>query len=209
MWGVYDVEVSRNQQRSVRLGRDHDLGSVTRTAMRAFHEDPVMRWLIPGDDDFERSYQALFGDLARRWIQTKTLWVTDDVVGFAGWQPPGRPEVALDEDWIRLPNEDVEHPDDRIQRFIAFRTETTKHMPAEEHWYLNLLGTHPDWQRQGIGLDLMRQGFALADRDGLPCYLETETIENVAYYLRHGFVVRSEWDLPLEGPHMWGMLRPH
>jgi hypothetical protein len=37
-------------------------------------------------------------------------------------------------------------------------------------------------------------------------------VANVAYYRHHGFEVRSEWDLPdvhgLDGPHMWGMLRP-
>lgn len=209
MRAVYDAGVSRNQQRTVRLGRDQDLESVTRTAMRAFYTDPVMRWLIPDDDDFEKSYQALFGDLARRWIQTETLWVTDDVVGFGGWQPPGRPDVVLAEDRVRLPNEDVEHPPDRIERFIAFRAMAAEQAPTEAHWYLSLLGTHPDWQRYGIGLALMREGFAFAHRDGLACYLETETIENVAYYQHHGFVVRSEWDLPLGGPHMWGMLRPH
>jgi hypothetical protein len=49
--------------------------------------------------------------------------------------------------------------------------------------------------------------FQRADAEGLPCYLETETPGNVAYYRRHGFDVRSEWDVP-DGPHMWGMLRP-
>ncbi len=49
--------------------------------------------------------------------------------------------------------------------------------------------------------------FERAATEGLPCYLETETIENVAYYRHHGFEVRSEWDVPT-GPHMWGMLRP-
>ena len=53
--------------------------------------------------------------------------------------------------------------------------------------------------------------FEIADEAGLPCYLETETHENVAYYRHHGFEVRSEWDVSTAdspGPHMWGMLRP-
>ena len=52
--------------------------------------------------------------------------------------------------------------------------------------------------------------FAIADEQGLPCYLETETADNVAYYRHHGFEVRSEWDLATaheRGPHLWGMLR--
>ena len=55
--------------------------------------------------------------------------------------------------------------------------------PSEPHWYLNLLATHPDWQRQGLGSALMDVMFERADADGLPCYLETETPENVAYYM--------------------------
>ena len=28
-----------------------------------------------------------------------------------------------------------------------------------------------------------------------------------AYYAHRGLRVRSEWDVPLDGPHMWGMVR--
>ena len=54
---------------------------------------------------------------------------------------------------------------------------------------------------------MMHAMFERTDAEGLPCYLETETAENVAYYRRYGFDVRSEWDVT-DGPHMWGMLRP-
>jgi hypothetical protein len=56
----------------------------------------------------------------------------------------------------------------------------------------------------------MGEAFRIADEQGLPCYLETETAANVAYYRHHGFEVRSEWTLATDdadGPHMWGMLR--
>ena len=81
------------------------------------------------------------------------------------------------------------------------------HTPPEPHWYLQMLATHPDWQRQGLGAALMAAMFERSDDQGLACYLETETVENVAYYRRHGFDVTAEWDIP-GGPHMWGMLRP-
>jgi GNAT superfamily N-acetyltransferase len=74
-----------------------------------------------------------------------------------------------------------------------------------------MLATHPDWQRQGLGAALMSEVFAIADEQRLPCYLETETPDNVAYYRHNGFEVRSEWQLDTDldpGPHMWGMLRP-
>ena len=95
---------------------------------------------------------------------------------------------------------------------IPIMLSVAEHTPPEPHWHLNMLATHPDWQRRGLGGALMAAVFAVAEEAGLPCYLETETAANVAYYRRHGFDVRSEWDVSVPGepgPHMWGMLRPH
>lgn len=180
-----------------------------------------MRWMVPDDAEFEAAYPSMFADWIRGWLVTGTVWVTDDVVGFAGWQPPGRPEVDLDNlDEVtlqrpalqgllaKLAGEDLLHPADRVEKFKMFGALAAQNTPQEEHWYLSLLGTHPDWQRLGIGAQLLRVGFDLADRDGLAIYLETETKANVAYYRHHGFEVRTEWDVGVAGPHMWGMMRP-
>lgn len=190
---------------TVRRATVADLGRIARTASLAFAGDPVMRWLIPDDDDYESLHQVVFGNIARRWLATDSLWCTDDVAALAGWVPPGRPEV--DPDGIV----EYEHPEWRRARFAALREVMGANTPPEQHWYLNMLATHPDWQRQGLGSALMAAVFDIADVDGLPCYLETETDANVVYYLRHGFEVRSEWDVRTaesSGPHMWGMMRP-
>lgn len=190
---------------AVRRASERDLRRVARTVSRAFVDDPVMRWLIPDDDEYERDHQLVFGNIARRWLATESLWCTADAVAVAGWVPPGRPEVEPEG---VVPHE---HPEWRIARFKALSEATGAHTPDEPHWYLNMLAAHPDWQRQGLGGALMAAVFDIADADGLGCYLETETEANVAYYRRHGFEVRSEWDLRTDdsdGPHMWGMLRP-
>jgi len=41
------------------------------------------------------------------------------------------------------------------------------------HWYLNGIGVEPSRRCQGIGETLLAAGAARADRDRLPCYLET------------------------------------
>jgi hypothetical protein len=65
----------------------------------------------------------------------------------------------------------------------------------------------PDWQRQGLGAAIIAPTAELCRQTGIPLYLETESVENVGYYSHVGFRVRSEWDVPLDGPHMWGMIR--
>ena len=164
-----------------------------------------MRWLFPDDDEYERDHQIVFGNFARRWLATDTLWCTDDVAALAGWNPPGRPQVELEGAVA------YEHPDWRLERLRALGEQLSANTPDEPHWHLNFLATHPDWQRRGLGGALMATVFEIADGDGLPCYLETETEANVGYYRHHGFEVRTEWDVvsvESEGPHMWGMLRP-
>lgn len=190
---------------TIRRATGADLGRIARTASLAFADDPVMRWLIPDDAEYEAQHQVLFTNIARRWLATDSLWCSDDVAALAGWVPPGRPDVD--------PNgmQPYEHPEWRLTKFAALRDIMDANTPPDEHWYLNMLATHPDWQRQGLGIALMGAVFEVADADGLPCYLETETEANVAYYRRHGFEVRSEWDVRTaesDGPHMWGMLRP-
>lgn len=187
---------------NVRKATPGDLPQIALTATRAFADDPVMRWLFPDDDDYHDLNRRLVQHLAKRWHATDSLWCTDDNVAMAGWVPPGRPEVDVGE-WPQ-----IDHPEWRIERFGLLGAAMAEHTPPEPHWYLNMLATHPDWQRLGLGAALMKATFERADHEGVPCYLETESDENVAYYRHHGFDVRSEWQVGTDGPHMWGMSRP-
>jgi GNAT superfamily N-acetyltransferase len=186
----------------VRRATSADMRNACTTAMRAFVDDPVMRFLYPDDEVYLAAGGAVFRSAMAGWVGLGEVWCTDDVAAVAVWIPPGRPEIDFPED----PDAGPPSPD-LLERFGIIGEAMAAHTPDELHWYLQLLGTHPDWQRQGLGAALMAVVFERAAADGLPCYLETETIENVAYYRRHGFEVRSEWDLR-GGPHMWGMYRP-
>lgn len=190
---------------TIRTARPDDAGVLATTYLRAFSDDPVLRWLLPTDDEYQSDGRRVFDSLVRRWLAQESLWCTDDGAAVAGWNKPGRPDVDVDDP------DPVEHPHWRVERLVALRDRLVEHTPPEPHWHLNMIATHPDWQRRGLAAALMRTVFAIADDAGVPCYLETETPENVAYYRHHGFDVRTEWDVATddsEGPHMWGMLRP-
>ncbi|NNE12701.1 MAG: GNAT family N-acetyltransferase [Ilumatobacter sp.] len=186
----------------IRSAGPDDFGRITEITTRAFADDPVMRWFFPDRDEYERLHPVFNEWQCRRWHATDSLWVTADLLAMAGWIPPGRPETDVG------PDPGLEHPTWRLERFEAIGAAVAANTPSEPHWYLHMLATDPDAQQRGRGAALMGAVFATADADDLPCYLETESEANVRYYRHHGFDVRSEWDVPLDGPRMWGMLRP-
>ncbi|MCU1400641.1 MAG: putative acetyltransferase [Acidimicrobiales bacterium] len=187
---------------TVRKATVADTSRLCRTSMHAFAEDPVMRWLFPTDDEYFAGDGDIMRPLFARWLAFDWTFTTDDCVAVAAFVPPDPPELDIAPDPDAPPI-----PADRMERFAAIGPLMAAHTPPQPHWYLNLIGTHPHWQRQGLGASLMAPIFEICDRGGIDLYLETETVENVAYYSHFGYVVRSEWDVPLDGPHMWGMLR--
>jgi GNAT superfamily N-acetyltransferase len=194
----------------IRRAEQPDLRNLCITAMRAFADDPVMRWLYPDDEDYFLPNGAVFESSMTNWLANQQPWCTDDAAALAIWFPPVEPG-APEPEWIAIgppPSEDL------LARFALIGLVMAEHKPAEPYWYLQLLATHPDWQRHGLGAQLMQVVFEQADEQGIPCYLETERPELVAYYRTFGFEVRSEWVLDPEatlgavGPKMWGMYRP-
>lgn len=183
-----------------RPAEQRDVPAICATFARSFWDDPVMRWLFPDDEMFRDG--TVMRDFFRRLIAHEHSLVTPDVVAFSMWIPPRRPEVEIEPTATEPP------PPELLAKFIALRGALEENTPTEEHWYLQMVGTHPDWQRRGIGAALINEGISWARRDGLGVYLETETAENVAYYRHLGFEVRTEWDVPGSGPHMWGMWHP-
>lgn len=204
----------------IRRATRADLTQLCVTAVKAFADDPVMRWIHPDDDEyFQPGGEVLRGAMSG-WVEYNEVWCTDDVAALAVWIQPGRPETPESTDPSLAPPSP-----ELLDRFTIIGPLMAQHTPTEDHWYLQLLATHPDWQRQGLGAALMGSMFERSDAEGLPCHLETETLVNVGYYRRHGFEVHSEFDIPTGphqhrfssfdgdpatevGPHMWGMLRP-
>ena len=77
--------------------------------------------------------------------------------------------------------------------------------PLEPHWYLATLGVAPDEQSRGIGRTLLATLLSHTDRDEVPCYLETDRPENIAFYEPAGFAVERE--SRVLGVRVWHMRR--
>jgi ribosomal protein S18 acetylase RimI-like enzyme len=73
------------------------------------------------------------------------------------------------------------------------------------HWYLLTIGTSPARQGQGLGSALVELGTRQADAANVPCYLETGTKSNVAFYTKRGFEIVGQ--VQAYGFTVWGMVR--
>ncbi len=196
---------------AVALESSH-LDAAAGVLVRAFADDPGLRFVLPDHADRDR----LGSSLARAAIRFALgrgapLTTPDTVRGVALWFPPdaaaptgaelaesgiaGVPAQIGGAAWARL--------GPLLSHLDAFHP---LHAP-EPHWYLAMLGVDPAWQRQGLGEALMTPVFAAADRDGLCCYLEAPTAGNARYDERRGFRVLAETDVPGSDVHVWLMRR--
>lgn len=170
---------------------------------RAFADDPVMRFCIPDDEIYAIVGPPLCRNVVIRGLAQGEVWCLDEGAAFSVWEPPQEGEPTTWGTVEGLETFDVSLLD--LKRFDALDSVTMKHRPTQPHWYLKILATEPERQGSGLGGRLLEHQF---DRIGdAASFLETETTELVDFYKQHGFEVLSEWNVPLGGPHMWGMWR--
>lgn len=190
---------------TVRSLREAETGAAAGLAARAFHDDPLFRHLYP--DPLRRPRQlATEFRAAIRWVYRPVgvADVTDAVDRLALWEPPGLSlsgwrQAALAANLLRAAGRRRFLPILRdYDAFDALR-------PTEPHGYLGLLAVAPEQQGRGIGSQLVRGGLERARRDGVPVYLETGSLQNVAFYSHLGFRELHRISLPSGGPTHWGL----
>ncbi len=82
---------------------------------------------------------------------------------------------------------------------------------AGDHRVLYVIGVAPEFRKSGFAAALVRDFFKLTDHEGLPCYVDTLAVDNVAIYQHLGFTLRAERRLPRylgnEGCGFWCFTR--
>ena len=175
--------------------------------------DPMWVEVLPDEGVRRRTFGVMWPGVMHFCRVYGEVFTTPQGQGAACWAAPGKMRVTF---WrmlragsglmwtvMQLSKADrkrffkVMQPLDRLHRRL---------MPGQ-HWYLWAFGVEPASQGQGIGGALLAPILARADAERVPCYLETETEENVAFYRRRGFEVAEEARF-LEGRvTIWAMRR--
>jgi len=190
---------------AVRPARTDDLRAVSLVLARAFRDDPVHRWILPGEFDWALASDAFFAMVMRDMLRHQSVFTTDAREGAALWIPPYpkpatlRERLAMALRWYAALGRRASEVGVQLARIERAH-------PPEPHWYLAVLGTDPRHQGRGVGSALLAPILARCDADRVPAYLESSKRSNVPFYERHGFRVLGELAIA-GGPVIWRMQR--
>jgi GNAT superfamily N-acetyltransferase len=143
------------------------------------------------------------GSVEHRWV-----WTTPRYEAVSLWIPPGCPELAEPHaERLEPLLDELLGPRSALLVEVFDRFETA-HLRDQEHFYLSILGTHPDHRGRGLGMRLLAENLALIDTVGAPAYLESSNPVNLGRYQSVGFEKHGEFALPQDGPSVTTMWRP-
>jgi GNAT superfamily N-acetyltransferase len=196
---------------SARRATTTDTDLVTSIISLSFANDPIWgRALnVPnGRNDHHAAFWRLSIEGALRYPWT---WLAGNGQATAVWIPPGGTEMTPDQEAslhdlakeILGPAAAASYVE-LLERFTAAQPKT------EPHYYLTLLGTHPDHRGRGVGMRLLAHTLTLIDGEHMPAYLESTNPANDARYARVGFEAIGEFSYPGGSPiatTMWRSAR--
>ena len=193
---------------AVRRASAADLGTVTSIVSLAFAHDPLWShaMALPGGGTAHHSeFWRLFAQGALRYPWT---WLASGGEAISIWIPPGGTEMTPEQE-------------QRLEELATGRLGPTAggylellsrfdaaHPRAEPHYYLSLLGTHPEHRGKGTGMRLLAHDLELIDAEHRPAYLESSNPANNHRYARVGFEPHGEFCYPGGGPVVTTMWRP-
>ena len=180
---------------------------------RAFLDDPMWSCILPDREVRAEALRPMWAALIAFSRVYGEVFTTRDGEGAACWIAPEnvkmtvwmmlRTRFALPRSIMRLPKEERR----RFFGMLGFIDRLHKELMPERHWHLWLLGVAPEVQGQGIGRALLLPILERADAEGIPCYLETQTETNVAFYRKSGFDVIAERSEPVCNLPIWFLRR--
>ncbi len=198
----------------IRFLSREERGDAVDVLTSAFSDDVMWCALLPDVDERHRVMPMMWRGVITYCQRYGMVNTTLGIDGIAAWTKPGHARATL---WSQvrtgflLPRSVMLMTKPSRERLLTTMKQIDavhRQLMLSPHWYLWALGVNPAHQRKGIGTDLLQPGMARAQADAAPCYLETETQENVAFYRRQGFDVVHEAQFSEAGFHLWFMRRP-
>ena len=177
----------------------------------AFAQDPITGFLLQPGPRYQERLAQFFSLLMRARITLKmpvvvargTYGIHGAAMGYATVHPAWPRDLT--EEWDRFESAIPEF----TERMAIYDEIAAKAKPAAPHYYLGVIGVHPDSHGRGIGMQLLRSFCDLSAGDPLSCgvYLETAQESNLGFYKRAGFVETGRGSLG--SATLWCMYLSH
>ena len=180
----------------VRVAAAADAGAIAHTLALAFEHDPLWGWAFADATQRRRQLEAwwrFYIDNAMRYPWT---WTTANHEAAAVWIPPGGTELSAEAEGQVEPTLTGlldGHPEKILATIDALEQ---AHPTDRSHYYLSLLGTHPDHRGGGIGMKLLADNLRRIDEQHAAAYLESSNPANDARYASVGFVLTGRLTVP-------------
>jgi GNAT superfamily N-acetyltransferase len=187
----------------IRRALPGERSAVAATVAAAFADDPA--WAFIFGEEYGRLAVHFAAALFDLRVASQNVWVTDDLAAVAMWDPPeGDGARGYGESiWARYR---AIAGEDALRRLANYNDAVATVSPPEPCWYLGVLATHPERQREGLATAVLTPILREADRLGIACCLETSTAANRRFYERRGFTQATAIALP-GGPPTWWLRR--
>ncbi len=175
----------------IRLATERDVDGVAATLVAAFGEDPLWRWAFP-----EGGLDALWRLCVASATRYSSIRFVGDHAAAAVWIPPGGTELTAEEEASLGPMLEERIGPRAAEVLELFERMERAHPDGPPHYYLSLLGTHPNHRGKGLGMALLADNLAELDAEGMPAYLESSNPANDPRYERLGFVRKGGFERP-------------
>ena len=140
--------------------------------------------------------------LAEAQLTGHCVLANDPTLGAAAWLLPRTVEIEANESEAKdsflqalLGPKGFKN----YQGILSFMSPRAARHVEKNAWYLSIVGVHPSAQSKGLGQQLLLPTLGLAAEQQVPCYLETFTSRNLAFYARLGFQSAAEYLEPTTG----------
>lgn len=182
------------------------------TLTASFFHDPLAEFFWPDDELRARQLSAVVEFLLNLSCNTSSIEEAGGKnAAIVGANPPGHYPFPFFKSFASLTRLISKllfvTPLLEMGKMTQVSRSVEKIHPHQMHWYILVLGVHPDHQGKGMGGELLRPILQKADEDGVIVYLECSNPESLEFYRKYEFEV-SEKIVPVLGcPPIWGLFR--
>jgi GNAT superfamily N-acetyltransferase len=178
---------------------------------RAFFEDPFFTFVIPQPARRAHLMPWFFERTLSHGLRSGKILTTPALEGVAMWLGPEKTSLGgmdtLLSGLFLLPIKLNWREFNNSLRLNRAANRLHAQAVTGRHWYLVVLGVEPALQGQGVGAALLQPVLDSADREALPCYLETNNASNLPFYEHYGFTLAGHIQARQNDPHTWAMRR--